>query len=145
MVQLYPCTYGITTRPILCDQHGIETVLVIQHERPSQFQPTGFHHRVDALYGGALKPDSQLILLVETAVVDVCIAVDFQNDRVLRVKVCGFQAIYRPAIKNMFVNPDVFRIHSAVFSAQSLGSPLLLLTFLGFLRIPGIITSNWCR
>ena len=69
---------------------GIETVLVVQHKRPRQFEPAGFHHCVDALYGGALEPDSQLILLVEAAVIDVRIAVDFQNDRVLPAEDCGF-------------------------------------------------------
>ena len=90
MGQLYPYTYGITTRPILCDPSGIQTVLVIQHERPGQFQPLGFCQCVDALYRGAFEPDSELILLIEAAVIHVRIAIEFQNDGVLVANVCEF-------------------------------------------------------
>ena len=69
---------------------GIETVLVIQHERPGQFQHAGFCHSVDSLYSGAFEPDSELILLVEAAVIYVRIAIEFQNDRVLVANVREF-------------------------------------------------------
>jgi hypothetical protein len=91
MVQLYPYTYGITTRPILCDLDGeIKTVLISQHEGPGQFQQSCFCPCIDALNRGAFEPDSQLILLVEAAVINVGIAIELQNNHVLGANVRGF-------------------------------------------------------
>jgi hypothetical protein len=107
MAQLYRYTYAKQLDPFFAIGVGIETVLKIQHERPGQFEPAGLHHCVDALYGGALEPDSQLILLVEAAVIDICIAINFQNDRVLLERIADSRRTAGQQSRMILVNAVV--------------------------------------